>query len=213
MRYSVLLPLAFLILFPLHLSGKENAIPLSKIERKIKPIDPPKKRISVAKEYKDVKVKLTGKEHAIIETNKGKIEVVFYPDSAPLTVHYFIKLAQLGFYDGLMFHRYVKGFVIQGGDPLGTGAGGTGAHIPLEAKAKHVKGALGLARAADPNSGSCQFYITLAPQHGLDGKYAVFGRVIKGMDVVDKLRKGDKILSIKVFVPKQESEAKSKGSK
>jgi cyclophilin family peptidyl-prolyl cis-trans isomerase len=181
----------------------KKPVPISKIPRLIKSTTTPDKRISIAKEYKDVPVKITGKEHAVIETNKGKIEVIFYPDSAPVTVRYFLKLAQLGFYDGLTFHRYVKNFVIQGGDPLGTGAGGTGRNLPLEAKAKHVEGALGIARAMDPNSGSCQFYITLSPQPGLDGKYTVFGRVIKGMDVVKRLRKGDKIRKITVFVPKE----------
>ena len=103
----------------------------------------------------------------------------------------------------------MKGFVIQGGDPLGTGGGGTDARLPLEAKAHHIEGALGIARSQDPNSGSCQFYITLAPQHGLDGKYTVFGRVVNGMDVVKELRKGDVIETIKVFVPKKKKEEKN----
>jgi len=210
MKYLTLLALGLLMFSSSSMNGEEKEIPLNKIERKIISTDSPEKRISVAKEYKDIRLKLSGKEHAIIETNKGNIEVVFYPDSAPLTVNYFIKLAQLGFYDGLTFHRYVKGFVIQGGDPLGTGYGGTDARLPLEAKAKHIEGALGLARSTDPNSGSCQFYITLAPQHGLDGKYTVFGKVIKGMDIVKKLRKGDKIKSVKVFVPEEKSGSESK---
>ncbi len=205
MRY--LLAAFLLVAFvSLNAEGKNEGIPLLKLEKKISKTDKPDKRIKIAKDYRDVKVEITGKEHAIIKTNKGDIEVMFYPDSAPQTVNYFLKLAKLGFYDGLTFHRYVEGFVIQGGDPLGNGYGGTDARLPLEAKAHHVEGALGLARAQDPNSGSCQFYITLSPQHRLDGNYTVFGRVVKGMDVVKKLRKGDKIESIEVFIPKGKEE-------
>lgn len=170
------------------------------IKRLLNKNSTPEERVKIAKEYKDVEVEVKGDEIAIIETNKGTFKVKFYKDEAPIAVANFIKLAELGFYDGLKFHRYVENFVIQGGDPYGTGYGDAGYTIPLEVskKAKHIKGALGMARGPDPNSGSCQFYITLAPQPYLDMKYTVFGRVIEGMDVVLKLRKGDVIERIEI---------------
>jgi len=173
----------------------------SKIERILDKNSTPEQRIKVAKEYKDFKVDVTKNVKAVIKTNKGEIICELYPEYAPKTVSNFVKLAKLGFYDGLIFHRYVPNFVIQGGDPYGKGYGDAGYTIPLEThpKAKHVEGALGMARASDPNSGSCQFYITLTKTPHLDGNYTVFGRVIKGMDVVKKLRKGDIIERIEII--------------
>lgn len=141
---------------------------------------------------------------ALIKTNKGEILCELYPQYAPITVQNFVKLSKIGFYDGLIFHRYVPDFVIQGGDPYGTGYGDAGYTIPLEVhkEAKHVEGAFGMARAQDPNSGSCQFYITLTATPHLDGNYTVFGKVIKGMDVVKKLRKGDVIEGIEIIEEK-----------
>ncbi len=167
----------------------------------IKPNMTAKERIQISTKYKDEKVKLIGDEMAEIKTSKGKIIAKLYAKQAPITVGNFVKLARLGFYDGLIFHRYVKDFVIQGGDPLGTGMGGAGYNIPLEVKKTltHVTGALGMARSADPNSASSQFYITLKPTHFLDGKYAVFGKVVSGMKTVLSLRQGDTIRSINVF--------------
>jgi cyclophilin family peptidyl-prolyl cis-trans isomerase len=152
-------------------------------------------RVQVAMEHKDEMLELTGEETATLKTSKGDIKVMFYKDAAPLTVNNFIKLSKLGFYDGSVFHRYVPNFVIQGGDPKGTGFGDAGYTIPLEVdeNVKHDKGALGMARSQDPNSGSCQFYITLAPTHNLDMGYTVFGYVSQGMDVVMELRQDDKI--------------------
>ena len=137
---------------------------------------------------------------AIIETNKGTIKAELYENGAPITTKNFIKLTETGFYTGLKFHRYEPGFVIQGGDPRGDGTGGSSQTIPLEISKNltHVKGVLAMARASDPNSASSQFYITLAPAHFLDGKYAVFGQVISGMDVVEQLRAGDKMLNITI---------------
>ena len=135
-----------------------------------------------------------------METSKGTIVFEIYEKEAPLTTKNFMGLVQKGFYDGLTFHRYEPGFVIQGGDPKGDGTGGSGKNIPLETNNNltHVKGAVAMARAMDPNSASSQFYITLADSHFLDGKYAVFGKVKKGMDVVLSLRPGDVMKKVMV---------------
>ena len=145
---------------------------------------------------------------AIIDTNKGAITVELYEDKAPITAGNFIDLVGRGFYDGLSFHRYEPGFVIQGGDPQGNGRGGyvdpqTGRErrIKLEVspELKHGgAGALAMARSQDPNSASCQFYITLGPAAFLDMNYAVFGRVVDGMDAVNKIRAGDEMTSVKM---------------
>ncbi len=135
----------------------------------------------------------TGNLEAKIETDRGTIIIKLFPDVATTTEN-FIELVNRGFYDGLTFHRYVPGFVIQGGDPTGKGAGGSGKTIPLEISShKHIEGAVAMARTNDPNSASSQFYICLAAQPELDGKYAVFGQVIQGMPVVMTLRQGDKM--------------------
>lgn len=148
---------------------------------------------------------------AIIETNKGTITVELYSDKAPITAGNFIDLVERGFYDGLKFHRYEPGFVIQGGDPRGNGTGGfvdpqTGRErrIKLEVSPdlKHGDaGALAMARSQDPNSASCQFYITLGPAAFLDMNYAVFGRVVSGLDAVKQLRAGDSMTSVKIAEP------------
>jgi cyclophilin family peptidyl-prolyl cis-trans isomerase len=138
---------------------------------------------------------------AVLETTQGLIKFTLYEDLAPITAQNFIDLAERGFYDGLKFHRYVAGFVIQGGDPRGDGTGGSGNTIPLEVtpKLKHdAAGVVAMARSTDPNSASCQFYITLAPATNLDMNYAVFGRVTEGLDNVLKLRQGDKMSSVKI---------------
>ncbi len=137
-------------------------------------------------------------KYAIIETNRGTIKAELYTAKAPITAANFIGLANSGFYNGLTFHRVEPGFVVQGGDPNGDGTGGSEKSIPLEInpELKHVKGALAMARANDPNSASSQFYITLAETSFLDGNYAVFGKVIQGMDVVEQLRVGDKMVKI-----------------
>jgi cyclophilin family peptidyl-prolyl cis-trans isomerase len=140
---------------------------------------------------------------AILETEKGNIVFELYPDEAPLTVQNFAKLVQEGFYNrfNMKFHRVVPGFVIQTGDPTGTGAGGSKERVPLEAKNKlshNAKGMVAMARGADPNSATSQFYITLAPQTTLDGKYAIFGKVIAGMDVLDKIEKDNMLYGIRL---------------
>ena len=139
-------------------------------------------------------------KYAIIETDKGTIKAEIYADKAPITAKNFIDFANLGFYNGLTFHRVEPGFVVQGGDPKGDGTGGSGKTIPLEINPslKHVKGALAMARTNDPNSATSQFYITLAPTPFLDGNYAVFGKVIQGMDVAEKILAGDKMSRVSI---------------
>jgi len=128
----------------------------------------------------------TSNRTATIETSMGTIKFELYEQRAPITTANFIKLAESGFYDGLIFHRVVDGFVIQTGDPTGTGTGGSDETIVLEINQEltHEDGAVGMARSADPNSATSQFYICDGAQHGLDGNYAVFGQVFEGMDVV-----------------------------
>ncbi len=134
------------------------------------------------------------KRTAVIETGKGRIKLVLHEDLAPLTTANFIELAEGKFYDGLKFHRVEPNFVIQGGCPYGIGSGGSGKNVPLEVSPnlKHGEaGAVAMARSSDPNSASSQFYITLSPTPFLDGKYAVFGRVTDGLDVVRRICVGD----------------------
>ena|SRR3989344_4610833 len=144
----------------------------------------------------EVKMKI-----AVIETDKGIIKAELYTDKAPITTKNFIELAGSGFYNGLTFHRVEPGFVVQGGDPKGDGTGGSEKEIPLEIHGdlRHMKGALGMARSQDPNSASSQFYITLAPAPFLDGNYAVFGKVIEGMEVAEKINIGDKMNKVHII--------------
>ncbi len=126
---------------------------------------------------------------AVIETDKGTMHVEFFPDKAPKTVHNFIKLAAAGFYDGLTFHRIIKGFMVQTGCPKGNGTGGPGWTLEAEFNdVEHRRGVLSMARTRDPNSAGSQFYIV----HGehaahLDGQYTAFGRITSGLDVLDAL--------------------------
>ncbi|VVB51023.1 Cyclophilin type peptidyl-prolyl cis-trans isomerase/CLD [uncultured archaeon] len=138
---------------------------------------------------------------AVLETAKGTITFVLYENEAPVTTKNFIGLVERGFYRNMVFHRVVPGFVIQTGDPTGTGRGGSDATIPLEiSKAlTHVKGAVGMARSNDPDSASSQFYITLDDTHQLDGGYAVFGKVVSGMDVVESIKQGDTLISVRLI--------------
>lgn len=136
---------------------------------------------------------------AVIETEKGNIFIQFFPKDAPQTVASFVKLSRDGFYNGLTFHRVEPGFVVQGGDPTGTGMGGPGYTLPAEFNQhKHVRGTVAMARTQDPNSAGSQFYICLGPAPFLDGQYTVFGEVTKGMENVDKIAKGDRMLKIRI---------------
>ena len=124
----------------------------------------------------------------------GVIKLALYPDIAPITVENFTKLAGEGFYDGLIFHRVINGFMIQGGDPEGTGMGGSGTNIKGEFAVNgvannisHVRGVISMARSRSYNSASSQFFIVHKDATYLDGQYAAFGRVVEGMDVVDAI--------------------------
>ena len=124
----------------------------------------------------------------------GVIELELYPEAAPKTVANFLKLVGEGFYDGLIFHRVIPGFMVQGGDPQGTGMGGAKENIVGEFKAngfdnpiKHTRGVISMARAYNPNSASSQFFIMHANAPHLDGQYAAFGKVVSGMEVVDQI--------------------------
>lgn len=124
----------------------------------------------------------------------GKIDIELYPQVAPNTVNNFISLIQKNYYDGLNFHRVIPGFMIQGGDPLGDGSGGPGYGIKGEFKSNdiennivHARGILSMARAGDPDSAGSQFFIMTKDSPHLDGEYAAFGKVIEGMDIVDKI--------------------------
>ena len=126
--------------------------------------------------------------------NGGKIELELYPEHAPKTVANFESLVKEGFYNGLTFHRVIPGFMIQGGDPLGNGMGGSEKKIVGEFRAngfanpiKHERGVISMARAYDPNSASSQFFIMHANAPHLDGQYAAFGKVTSGMEVVDEI--------------------------
>jgi cyclophilin family peptidyl-prolyl cis-trans isomerase len=143
---------------------------------------------------------------ATFDTTKGVIVAQLAEDDAPLTVANFAELARRGFYDGLTFHRYVPGFVIQGGDPSGDGRGGSGKNIKGEFRDNGVPnsqrhdapGVLAMARSGSPDSASSQFYFTLAPAPHLDDGYAAFGRVTQGLENVLALRQGDRINAVTV---------------
>ena len=138
---------------------------------------------------------MSDRQIAVIETNFGNIVIQLYPDVAPGHVENFVKLAQDGFYDGSTFHRVIPGFMIQGGDPnskdedrSNDGQGGPGYTINAEfSDVPHKRGILSMARAQDPNSAGSQFFIVVADSNFLDGQYTVFGEVIEGMDVADKI--------------------------
>jgi peptidyl-prolyl cis-trans isomerase B (cyclophilin B) len=135
-----------------------------------------------------------------IETEKGTIRLELYPQHAPNTVNNFIFLARQGFYDGVAFHRVIPDFMIQGGDPTGSGRGGPGYKFADETRSnplKHETGSLSMANAG-PDSNGSQFFITHAPQPHLDGKHTVFGKVVAGQEVVDAIRQGDRMLKVVV---------------
>jgi peptidyl-prolyl cis-trans isomerase B (cyclophilin B) len=136
----------------------------------------------------------------VIETDKGNIELDLYPQNAPKTVNNFVFLAREGFYDGISFHRVINNFMIQGGDPTGTGSGGPGYKFEDELQGnplKHETGVISMANAG-PNTNGSQFFITHAPQPHLNGKHTVFGKVVVGQDVVDSIQEGDKMEQVKI---------------
>ena len=134
---------------------------------------------------------------AVMNTEKGTINLELFADDAPNTVQNFVDLAQKGFYDGLNFHRVINNFMIQGGCPNGTGTGGPGYTINCEINDnKHLAGSLSMAHAG-PNTGGSQFFICHSPQPHLDGVHTVFGKT-EDMDVVNAIRKGDRIISVEI---------------
>lgn len=147
----------------------------------------------------DKPVDKTDKKTVTIETDKGNIVMELYPKEAPLSVANFVKLVNKGFYNGLTFHR-VEDWVVQGGDPTGTGSGGAGENVKAEFNNNlhHDRGVLGMARSQDPDSASSQFYIVKQQMRQIDGQYTLFGTVVEGMDVVDKLAVGDKMNKVTV---------------
>ena len=137
---------------------------------------------------------------AHIATTRGTIKINLFPDQTPVTVANFVNLARRKYYDGLSFHRVIADFMIQGGDPTGTGRGGPGYKFEDELKGnplRHETGVISMANAG-PNTNGSQFFITHSPQPHLDGKHTVFGKVTSGMDVVNAVRQGDKIVKVVV---------------
>jgi peptidylprolyl isomerase len=132
------------------------------------------------------------KNEIYLYTKDGRVTILLRPDLAPKTVEQIETLTKRGFFNGLKFHRVIEGFMAQTGDPTGTGTGGSDLpNVPAEfSKAPFKRGALGMARADDPNSGNSQFFICFADSDFLNGQYTLFGQVIDGMDVVDKIKKG-----------------------
>ena len=150
---------------------------------------PPEMQIDATKTYE-----------VTMETDKGAIVLELYPQHAPKTVNNFVFLAREGFYDGLTFHRVISDFMIQGGDPTGSGAGGPGYKFEDELVGNpltHETGVISMANAG-PNTNGSQFFITHSPQPHLNGKHTVFGQVIKGQDVVDAIQKGDRMIRVTV---------------
>jgi cyclophilin family peptidyl-prolyl cis-trans isomerase len=141
----------------------------------------------------------------LMETTKGSVTIRLRPDLAPNHVARIKELARQGFYDGVVFHRVIDGFMAQTGDPTGTGTGGSGKKLKAEFNREpHVRGTVSMARAQSPDSGDSQFFICFADARFLDGQYTVWGNVVSGMDAVDKIKRGepvkdpDKIVSMKV---------------
>ena len=142
--------------------------------------------------------------------NGKEIKLELYPEIAPITVENFEKLVSEKFYDGLIFHRVISGFMIQGGCPDGTGMGGPGYHIKgefssngVENNLKHSRGVISMARAMDPNSAGSQFFIMHQDAPHLDGQYAAFGKVVEGMDVVDEIANTECNYMDRPLIPQQ----------
>ena len=150
---------------------------------------PPAMEIDAEKTYK-----------LAMQTNRGLIEIELYAQHAPKTVNNFVFLARQGFYNGIKFHRVISNFMVQGGDPTGSGRGGPGYKFEDETAGnplKHETGVLSMANAG-PNTNGSQFFITHSPQPHLNGKHTVFGKVASGMDVVNAIRQGDVMESVTV---------------
>jgi len=154
-----------------------------------------------------------------LDVPKGRVVIELRPDLAPKTVARIKELTRKGFYDGIVFHRVIAGFMAQTGDPTGTGTGGSGQNIKAEFSQAHfVRGSVGMARSASPDSADSQFFICFAPAPFLDGKYTLFGQVVSGMEYIDAIKKGDpqsgavenpdKIIRMQVAADAEKSKAK-----
>jgi cyclophilin family peptidyl-prolyl cis-trans isomerase len=145
------------------------------------------------KKIRDAEAKANDLPRVLLKTSAGEIEVELFENEAPNSVLNFITLVDKKFYDGLRFHRVLPAFMAQGGDPKGDGSGGPGYTIPGEFDRPdhrlHFRGCLSMARASEPDSGGSQFFLTFVPLSHLDGKYTVFGRVVRGMDVLAKIKR------------------------
>jgi len=189
--WFVLLSVA--VLFALGCQKSEQEPPaqeeqVQKTEEETTPLTPAKPRPQVTRAGVDsVTFEEGAKPRVQLETTLGTMVVELWPDVAPLHCKNFYYLSEMGFYDSVLIHRVIPGFVLQSGDPMGTGMGGPGYNINAEfSDKKHVKGTLSMARSQDVNSAGSQFFICLAPTPNLDGQYTAFGQVVEGMDVVDK---------------------------
>jgi len=148
----------------------------------------------------EMQIDLSKTYRVSMETTKGLIELDLYPQYAPRTVNNFVFLTQQGYYNGVSFHRVINNFVIQGGDPTGTGAGGPGYKFEDEVydnPLKHETNVISMANAG-PNTNGSQFFITHSPQPHLDGKHTVFGKVVNGADVANAIQQGDKMEKVEV---------------
>ena len=140
------------------------------------------------------------KAKVVIKTDRGEIAYKLYPKKAPRTVARVVQLVEQGFYNGTVFHKVVPNFVIQGGDPTGKGTGGSGQLLKAEFNdVRHIKGVVAMARGRDEDSADSQFYIALSTLPELDRQFTVFGQVVNGFDVLDKIQKGDKMISVSII--------------
>jgi peptidylprolyl isomerase len=155
-------------------------------------------------------------DHINMKLKTGSVLIELRPDLAPKHVKRISTLVKKGFYDGLLFHRVIPDFMVQGGDPDGNGTGGSGVNIDAEfSNAKHIRGTVSMARAQDPNSADSQFFICFGDTPHLDGQYTIWGQVVKGMEYVDMIKQGDgsngevdnpdKIISMKIVKKKKAS--------
>lgn len=136
---------------------------------------------------------LDPEETLIMTLKDGPVIIKLRPDLAPTHVARIKELTRQGFYNGIVFHRVIDGFMAQTGDPRGDGTGGSGQKLKAEfSREKHIRGTVSMARSSDPNSGDSQFFICFAPSSHLDGQYTVWGQVVEGMDLIDKIKKGDR---------------------
>lgn len=155
----------------------------------------------------------------LLNTSKGEIIINLMPEIAPVHVARIVELVKSGFYDGVIFHRIIPGFMAQTGDPKGNGTGGSGTNLKAEfSDYKYINGTVGMARTMDPNSADSQFFICFTDASWLDGQYTIWGQVVEGMDHIDKIKKGaggngevsnpDKIISMKLVAKKKKKEKK-----